>query len=116
MMILAQLRCSHNTRLPDIVNGQKNTITITLENKSNQNLTLLSVAGSLTHPDTNALVKNVRLRATQSKIVDLTLSVKLTSIPFGNVLLAEKLKINIPYTFYSQYVSYPSYMSIPSLT
>ncbi|TEB34714.1 hypothetical protein FA13DRAFT_1729360 [Coprinellus micaceus] len=68
-----------------IVNGQKNTITITLENKSNQNLTLLSVAGSLTHPDTNALVKN------------------LTSIPFGNVLLAEKLKINIPYTFYSQF-------------
>ena len=62
-MILARLRCSHDTGLPDIVNGQKNTITITLENKSSQNLTLLSVAGSLTHPDTNALVKNVCLRA-----------------------------------------------------
>lgn len=68
-----------------VVNGQKNTLTITLENKSNQNLTLLSVGGSLTHPDTNALVKN------------------LTALPFGNVPLVEKLKVNIPYTFYSQF-------------
>lgn len=46
----------------DIVNGQKNSLTITLENKSNLNLTVLSVAGALTHPDTNALVKNVRVK------------------------------------------------------
>jgi hypothetical protein len=44
----------------DVVNGEKNTLTLTLENKSNRNVTLLNVAGALLHPDTNALLKNVR--------------------------------------------------------
>lgn len=42
------------------MNGEKNTLTLTLENKSDRNVTLLNVAGALLHPDTNAILKNVR--------------------------------------------------------
>lgn len=44
----------------EIVNGEKNSLTLTVENKSDRNVTLLNVAGSLHHPDTDALIKNVR--------------------------------------------------------
>ncbi|KAJ2916601.1 hypothetical protein MD484_g3813, partial [Candolleomyces efflorescens] len=67
-----------------VVNGQKNLLTLTIENKSGQNLTLLSIAGSLTHPDTNALLKN------------------LTSQQYG-VPLLEDVKIQLPYIFYSEF-------------
>lgn len=49
----------------DVVNGEKNTLTVTVENKSSKNVTLLNIAGALVHPDTNALLKNVRIRATR---------------------------------------------------
>lgn len=45
----------------DVVNGEKNTLTVTVENKSGKNVTLLSIAGALVHPDTNALLKNVSI-------------------------------------------------------
>ena len=41
------------------MNGEKNTLTVTVENKSERNVTLLNVAGALLHPDTNAVLKNV---------------------------------------------------------
>ena len=44
----------------DVVNGEKNDIFLTIENKSDRNVTLESIAGSITHPDTGKLVKNVR--------------------------------------------------------
>lgn len=44
----------------DVVNGQRNDIFVTVENKSDRNVTLQNIAGSLHHPDTNRLVKNVR--------------------------------------------------------
>ncbi len=44
----------------DVVNGEKNLILLSIENKSDRNVTLLSMSGSVHHPDTNALVKNVR--------------------------------------------------------
>lgn len=47
-------------RALDVVNGQRNDIFVTVENKSDRNVTLQSIAGSLHHPDTNKLVKNVR--------------------------------------------------------
>ena len=44
----------------DVVNGEKNTLTVTVENKLDQKVTLLNVAGALLHPDSNAVLKNVR--------------------------------------------------------
>jgi hypothetical protein len=67
-----------------VVNGEKNTLTVTVENKSSKNVTLLNIAGALVHPDTNALLKN------------------LTSLKYG-VTLLEGLKLQIPYTFHSEY-------------
>ncbi|KAF8199652.1 hypothetical protein BJ912DRAFT_949819 [Pholiota molesta] len=67
-----------------VVNGEKNAITITVENKSGRNTTLLSVGGALLNPDTNVVLKN------------------LTSLKYG-VPLLEELKLQIPFTFYSEY-------------
>jgi hypothetical protein len=43
-----------------VVNGEKNKISLTVENKSDRNVTLTSIAGSFHHADTNAVIKNVR--------------------------------------------------------
>ncbi|KAF8867867.1 hypothetical protein BD779DRAFT_1615720 [Infundibulicybe gibba] len=42
-----------------VVNGEKNSLTLSVENKSDRNVTLDSVSGSVHHPETNALVKNL---------------------------------------------------------
>ena len=42
------------------MNGQKNTLTVIVENKSDRDVTVLNVAGALLHPDTNAVLQNVR--------------------------------------------------------
>lgn len=44
----------------DVVNGEKNDIFLTIENKSERNVTIKTIAGSITHPDTGKLIKNVR--------------------------------------------------------
>jgi len=67
-----------------VVNGEKNTLTVTVENKSDRNVTLLNVAGALLHPDTNDILKN------------------LTSLKYGVPLLENK-KIQLPYTFHSEF-------------
>ena len=46
--------------MPDVVNGQKNDIFVSVENKSDRNVTLQNIAGSFHHPETNKLIKNVR--------------------------------------------------------
>ena len=46
--------------LPDIVNGEQNKLAVSIENKSDRNVTLKSISGSFHHPETNALIKNVR--------------------------------------------------------
>lgn len=45
-----------------VVNGEKNKISLSVENKSQRNVTLTSVAGSFHNPDTNVVIKNVRRR------------------------------------------------------
>ena len=45
--------------LPVVVNGERNSMTVTIENKSDRNVTLGKIAGSLRHPETDHLVKNV---------------------------------------------------------
>lgn len=43
----------------DVVNGQKNTLTITVEKVSDRDVTVTKIAGALLDPDTNVLIKNV---------------------------------------------------------
>jgi len=66
------------------VNGERNNILITIENKSERNITLQSIAGSFHHPETNALVKN-------------------TTAMTYKVPLVEGAKLQLPYSFYSEY-------------
>jgi len=67
-----------------VTNGEKNIITLIVENKSKQNVTLINVAGSFLHPDTDSLVKNT------------------TPLPY-NSQLVDGVKVSIPYTFYSEF-------------
>ncbi|KAF8072023.1 hypothetical protein FPV67DRAFT_914300 [Lyophyllum atratum] len=67
-----------------VVNGEKNTLLLSVENKSGRNLTLVSVAGSVHQPETDRLVKN------------------LTTTKFG-VPLAEGVKMEVPYAFFSEF-------------
>ncbi|KAF9466541.1 hypothetical protein BDZ94DRAFT_1157880, partial [Collybia nuda] len=67
-----------------VVNGEKNSLVLSVENKSDRNVTLIRVAGSVHHPETNVLVKN------------------LTSMPY-NVPLIEGVNLQLPYAFYSEY-------------
>jgi len=67
-----------------VVNGEKNKISLTLENKSERNVTLTSIAGSFHNADTNAVVKNV-------------------SATLYEILLLEGKKVQIPYTFHSEF-------------
>jgi len=66
-----------------VVNGEKNTLTVTVENKSGRKVTLLNVAGALLHPDSNAVLKNLTIQK-----YDVSL---------------EKNKIQFQYTFYSEF-------------
>lgn len=67
-----------------VVNGEKNILLLSVENKSGRNVTLVSVAGSVHQPGTNRLVKN------------------LTTTKFG-VPLMEGVKIEVPYAFHSEF-------------
>jgi hypothetical protein len=46
-------------RAAEVTNGQQNKLLVGIENKSGQNITIRSIAGSLHHPQTGKLVKNV---------------------------------------------------------
>jgi len=82
--IVATAAFSEQNIFNHVVNGEKNTLTVTVENKSDRNVTLLNVAGALLHPDTNAVLKN------------------LTSLKYGLPLLENK-KLQLPYTFHSEF-------------
>jgi len=67
-----------------VVNGEKNRISLTVENKSDRNVTLTSVAGSFHNPDTNDVIKNV------------------SALQY-DIRLIEGTKLQIPYTFHSEF-------------
>jgi len=67
-----------------VVNGERNIINLFIENNTKQNVTLLSVAGSFHHPETDRLLKNT------------------TATKFG-VKLIESGKFPVQYPFYSQF-------------
>ncbi|KAF8150760.1 hypothetical protein B0H34DRAFT_730076 [Crassisporium funariophilum] len=82
--ILAAAAFPETNAFNHVVNGEKNSLTVTVENKSDRNVTLLNIAGALLHPDTNAILKN------------------LTSLKYG-VPLLQNVKMQLPYTFYSEF-------------
>jgi hypothetical protein len=43
----------------EIKNGQQNKLLVGIENKSGKNITITSIAGSIHHPETGKLIKNV---------------------------------------------------------
>ncbi|KAG1734125.1 hypothetical protein EDB19DRAFT_1896501 [Suillus lakei] len=65
-----------------VVNGERNQMFLVVENRSDRNVTLQSVAGSFHHPETGTLIKNT------------------SSLTYGFPLL-EGTKLQIPYSFYS---------------
>ncbi|EJD49712.1 hypothetical protein AURDEDRAFT_112506 [Auricularia subglabra TFB-10046 SS5] len=67
-----------------VVNGERNAVTISVENLSDLNVTVSSVAGSVHLADSGKLIKN------------------LTALSY-NVPLIKKGKIQVPYTFYSEF-------------
>ncbi|KAH9940989.1 hypothetical protein B0H21DRAFT_570609 [Amylocystis lapponica] len=67
-----------------VVNGERNKLFLTVENNSDRNITITNIAGSFHHPDSNALVKNT------------------SALAYGTVLL-EGAKLQLPYTFYSEF-------------
>ncbi|KAG1785698.1 uncharacterized protein HD556DRAFT_1420643 [Suillus plorans] len=67
-----------------VVNGERNQILLLVENKSDKNVTLQSVAGSFHHSETGTLIKN-------------------TSSLAYDIPLLEGSKLQIPYSFYSEF-------------
>jgi len=67
-----------------VVNGEKNTITLTVENKSGKNVTLVSVGGAVYNAQSNTLIKN------------------LTTAMF-KVPLMQAIRMQVPYIFYSEF-------------
>ncbi|EKM78673.1 hypothetical protein AGABI1DRAFT_114284 [Agaricus bisporus var. burnettii JB137-S8] len=82
--VVATAAFAESNPFHQIVNGEKNTLTLSVENKSDRNVTLVAIAGSLHHPDTDVLIKN------------------LTSLNY-NMPLIENFNINLPYMFYSEF-------------
>ncbi|KZT73099.1 hypothetical protein DAEQUDRAFT_636847, partial [Daedalea quercina L-15889] len=67
-----------------VVNGERNKIFLNIENQSDRNITIKSIAGSFHHPESNNLVKNT------------------TALAY-DVLLLEGAKMQLPYAFYSEF-------------
>jgi hypothetical protein len=82
--VLATAAFPESNAFNHVVNGEKNALTITVENKSGRNVTLLNVAGVLLNVDTNVVLKN------------------LTRTKYG-IPLIQDIKVQIPYSFYSEF-------------
>jgi len=67
-----------------VVNGERNIINLFVENNTKRNVTLLSVAGSFHHPETDRLLKN-------------------TTITKFGIKLQDVGKLPVQYPFYSQF-------------
>ncbi|KAK7061268.1 hypothetical protein R3P38DRAFT_2828499 [Favolaschia claudopus] len=67
-----------------IINGEKNTLTLTVENKSGKNATLVSVGGAIYNAQTDTFIKN--------------LTVSTFKVP-----LVDSVRLQVPYTFFSEF-------------
>jgi hypothetical protein len=82
--VIVQASFPEENAFGHVVNGERNRMSIMVENKSKLNVTLLMVGGAMHHPDTGALVKN------------------LTHAPL-QFPLSNGVKFQIPYTFHSEF-------------
>ncbi|EGN99100.1 hypothetical protein SERLA73DRAFT_181916 [Serpula lacrymans var. lacrymans S7.3] len=82
--ILIEAAFPENNPFGHVVNGERNQIILVVENKSERNVTITTVAGSFHNPDTNTLIKNS------------------TSLQY-DLRLLEGSKLQIPYTFHSEF-------------
>jgi len=82
--ILVTARFPEDNPFGHIINGERNQLDLFIENNSGENVTLTTIAGSVHHPDTNALIKNT------------------STLSYG-VKLLDGAKIQLPYTFYSEF-------------
>ncbi|KAI5119003.1 hypothetical protein M0805_004413 [Coniferiporia weirii] len=73
-----------NNPFGQIVNGERNRINLLVENKSDLNVTLISIAGSFHDPQTDTLIKNA------------------TTLPYG-LRLISGTKLQVPYQFHSEF-------------
>ncbi|KAH7106514.1 hypothetical protein BKA62DRAFT_687349 [Auriculariales sp. MPI-PUGE-AT-0066] len=83
-LITATVAFPESNPFQHIVNGERNPLTVTAENPTSQNVTVVGVSGSTHIPDSGKLVKN------------------LTALSY-NVKLIEKGKISLPYQFHSEF-------------
>ncbi|KAJ3852555.1 hypothetical protein EV368DRAFT_64833 [Lentinula lateritia] len=67
-----------------VVNGEKNTIGVLVENRLNRNTTLLNVAGAFYQPDSDVLLRNL-------------------SAMTYNLELIDGVKLQLPYAFFSEF-------------
>ncbi|KAJ3828459.1 hypothetical protein EV361DRAFT_1003182 [Lentinula raphanica] len=67
-----------------VVNGEKNTIGVLVENRLNRNTTLLNVAGAFYQPETDVLVRNLSAMAFNLELID-------------------GVKLQLPYAFFSEF-------------
>ncbi|KAK7044158.1 Increased recombination centers protein 22 [Paramarasmius palmivorus] len=82
--VAATAQWPDNNPFGHVVNGERNTLSVLVENKSNKNVTLLTVGGSILQPETDKLIRN------------------LTTLTYGIDLL-EGVKLQLPYSFYSEF-------------
>lgn len=82
--IVVQATFPESNPFGHVVNGERNQIFLLVENKSDKNVTLQTVAGSFHNPETGKLFRNT------------------SSLTYGLPLL-EGTKLQIPYSFYSEF-------------
>ncbi|KAJ7593433.1 hypothetical protein C8J56DRAFT_931085 [Mycena floridula] len=75
---------NENNVFGHVVNGEKNQIKLSVENKSDRNVTLIRVGGSILNAETETLIKNI------------------TAQNF-NVPLIPRVKMQVPFAFYSEF-------------
>ncbi|KAF9266554.1 hypothetical protein L218DRAFT_922193 [Marasmius fiardii PR-910] len=82
--LVASVQWPESNPFGHVVNGEKNALSVFLENKTGKNITLLSISGSIHDQETEKLLKN------------------LTALSY-NIPLVNDVKISIPYAFYSEF-------------
>ncbi len=58
----------------DVVNGQKNAMTVTVEKKSDNQVIITKIYAAVLHPDTNILLKNVNQSTCLTRAAHLNVS------------------------------------------
>jgi len=99
----------------DVVNGEKNGMLLNVTNVSERNVTLINIGGSFHHPETHALVRNVCSHPHLQISCPTCFLFHQISTAKYSIQLPAGSKIQIPYSFYSEYVLICLSIDLPSL-